>query len=35
MSMIDKQSQETDPQKRMVLVGDFQRKLEEDSARRS
>jgi hypothetical protein len=33
MGLIDKQSQETDPQKRMALVGDIQKKLEEDTAR--
>ena len=33
MSLIDKQSQEIDPQKRAALVWDIQKKLEEDSAR--
>ena len=33
MGLIDKQSQETDPQKRAALVWDIQKKLEEDSAR--
>jgi len=31
--LIDKQSQEIDAQKRLALVGDIQRKLEDDSAR--
>jgi peptide/nickel transport system substrate-binding protein len=33
MGLIDKQSQETDPQKRAAIVWDIQKKLEEDSAR--
>jgi len=31
--MIDAQSQELDPKKRMALVGAIQRKLEDDAAR--
>jgi peptide/nickel transport system substrate-binding protein len=33
MSLIDKQSQEIDPQKRLAIVADIQKKLEEDAAR--
>jgi peptide/nickel transport system substrate-binding protein len=33
MTLIDRQSQETDPQKRVALVAEIQKKLEDDAAR--